>query len=753
MHFHTDAVFLKDQMMNITGWASGEDGENDVSFSVSSGGKTVDHTLIRASRPDVGYAMFKSPDIGEVGYYIQFPSRGIRTFAVTASRKDSSGKTESSTIVINSRLTALRRFLKDARAWWAGKKYKDSSLVYKVWNRTLNKYNAWFKNFRTSALELSEQKKTVFSYQPLISILVPVYRTPLLFLRDMLSSVVNQSYPRFELCIVNADPSDETVSRELALWASLDERIRVRDLAENRSIAENTNEAFSMARGEFVAMLDHDDKLEHDALYQYVKRLNEKPETDMIYCDEDKISEKPDYYFFPNFKPDFNRDMLYANNYICHFLCVRKTLAEEAGLWDREYNGAQDYDFILRCLEKTDRIEHVDRVLYHWRSYNASTSKNHGNKSYAEDAGKRALNAHFRRMGYHAQADTASIPGWYNTRFSLQGSPLVSILIPSKDHSEDLDIAIRSVLTKCTYRNLEIIVIENNSTEKETFEYYRKIQQEFNQVHVVTWPGKGFNYSAINNYGFRVSKGEYILLLNNDVEVITPDMMESMLGYFDRKDVGMVGCKLLYKDNTIQHAGVLVGGGGLADHLLKGYKDSAPAYMCRGIVSYDVSAVTAACLMMPRKVYEEVGGLEEDLAVAFNDVDLCLKVREKGYTIVYDAQAKLHHYESKSRGAENTPEKYRRFAHEMDYLSRKWRDRVAFNDPNYNRNMSYLYNFIPDFFAIPDRSLELGEAFVRHTNDPVGFELYIKDNLSRKYRKSIEKGEKRKEKEKAKVKL
>lgn len=742
MYLFTDAVFIKNQILNVTGWASSEDGQEKAEFQVFSGSQETDFSLTRGSRPDVGYAMFKRPDIAEVGYFIQIPLKGRSSFRISGSLLNEEGEVKDhKDIVLNTRLLKVRDSLKKAKAWYVSKKYRDSSIIYKVWNKTLNKYNAWFKNFRTSPLELEEQRKTVFSYTPKISILTPVYRTPIRYLRELLGSVVNQSYTNFELCIVNADPSDEEVSRELKLWSYLDPRIKVKDLQENRSISENTNEALKMAEGEYIALLDHDDKLEYEALFRIVERLNEKPETDLLYSDEDKIGEVSDYYFFPNFKPDYNPDMLYGNNYICHFLCVRRSLAEEIGGWDPKYNGAQDYDFILKCTEKTERIEHIDRVLYHWRSHQNSTSGSMENKFYAQEAGRQALMDFFSRKGLNATVENAAVGGWYKTTFHMEEQPLISILIPSKDHSEDLDVCIQSLLNKCTYKNFEIIVIENNSTEQETFAYYEKIQRESDKVRVVTWPGTGtgFNYSAINNYGFSQSTGEYILLLNNDVEVISENLLESMLGYFIRKDVGMVGCKLLYKDKTIQHAGVLVGGGGLADHLLKEYKDTDPGYMCRAVTSYDVSAVTAACLMVRRDIYEEVGGLEEELQVAFNDVDFCLKVRKAGYRIVYDAYVKLFHYESKSRGSENTPQKYARFGREMDYLSRKWKDQVSFSDPAYNRNMSYLYNFIPDFFSIPNRSRELAEDFVSHTDDPVSFMLYMQENMNYRLKKQMEK--------------
>lgn len=743
MQFFIDSTFIKKNTMTLIGWAAGKEPENEVRFRVTSGGKELPFTVTWCVRPDVGYVVFGDPARSNLGYFMEIPEISGKICEITGEEIEDGAVVESKTIAVSRSRVYAKNSLKKLKSYTHDHTKKLRLAADKLTRRTDRNYAAWFQTSRATAPELQAQREESFAYRPLISILVPVYRTPVPYLRDMIASVWHQSYENWELCIVNADPSDENVLEELEKWSSTDERIHVRALQANQGIASNTNEALRDAHGEFIALLDHDDRLEHDALYHYVKRLNEKPDTDLLYCDEDKITENPDRYFYPNFKPDFNPDMLYNNNYICHLLMVRKSLAEAVNGWSDEYNGAQDYDFILKCIEKTDRIEHIQKVLYHWRSCSSSTSKKAAKKSYAAEAGVRAINAYYERNRLPAHAEASPIGGWYISKYHLTKEPLISILIPNKDHTDDLDVLLRSIHEKCTYRNLEIIVIENNSTEEETFRYYEEVQKRFSDVKVIYWKGI-FNFSAINNFGFRASHGDLIMLLNNDTEVITPSLFENMAGYLERPEVGMVGVKLLYQDNTIQHAGVLVGGGGLADHMFKGEKDSEPGYMCRAITTQDVSAVTAACIMMRREVYAEVGGLDESFEVAFNDVDLCLKVRAAGYLIVYDAQSKLYHYESKSRGSENTVKKFKRFGGEAEKLSTKWGILTELFDPYYNDNMSYLLYFKPDYSSVTTQIVENGKKYAA-TADPDVLKKMAEENMTDLRRKQNRKNEKKEE--------
>ena len=545
-------------------------------------------------------------------------------------------------------------------------------------------YEEWYRNHRPTKEELEQQRKEKFSYEPLISILVPVYRTPEEFLMQMIQSVRRQTYGNWELCIANADPSDENVVRILKTASRKDERIRVTEVPENEGIAQNTNAAFAIAKGAYIGLLDHDDLLTADALYEVVKALNQKERPAVIYSDEDKVTTDLSEHFQPFMKPDFNKDLLRSNNYICHFFVAEKQLVEEVGGFRGAFNGAQDYDLILRCTEKAEHITHIPRILYHWRVHKASTADNPASKMYAFDAGKRAIEEHLKRCGETGVVSHTKDLGFYRVQYQMSGNPLVSIIIPNKDHVDMLDKCLRSI-QKSSYRNYEVIIVENNSVEEATFDYYKKIASD--RIRVVYWEGI-FNYSAINNFGAKAAQGEYLLLLNNDVEVITENWLEELLSNCQRPDVGIVGAKLYYPDDTVQHAGIIVGIGGVAGNVFVGLPRKFTGYFHKASIQQDLSAVTAACMMVKRSVYEEMGGLEEKLQVAFNDVDFCLRVRKAGYLVVFDPYVELYHYESKTRGAENTKEKVRRFQTEIEYMRSHWLDLLKKGDPMYNPNLT-----------------------------------------------------------------
>ena len=545
-------------------------------------------------------------------------------------------------------------------------------------------YEEWYRNHRPTKDELEQQRKEKFSYEPLISILVPVYRTPEEFLMQMIQSVRRQTYGNWELCIANADPSDENVVRILKTASKKDERIRVTEVPENEGIAQNTNAAFAIAKGAYIGLLDHDDLLTADALYEVVKALNQKERPAVVYSDEDKVTTDLSEHFQPFMKPDFNKDLLRSNNYICHFFVAEKQLVEEVGGFRGAFNGAQDYDLILRCTEKAEHITHIPRILYHWRVHKASTADNPASKMYAFDAGKRAIEEHLKRCGETGVVSHTKDLGFYRVQYQMSGNPLVSIIIPNKDHVDMLDKCLRSI-QKSSYRNYEVIIVENNSVEEATFDYYKKIASD--RIRVVYWEGI-FNYSAINNFGAKAAKGDYLLLLNNDVEVITENWLEELLSNCQRPDVGIVGAKLYYPDDTVQHAGIIIGIGGVAGNVFVGLPRKFTGYFHKASIQQDLSAVTAACMMVKRSVYEEMGGLEEKLQVAFNDVDFCLRVRKAGYLVVFDPYVELYHYESKTRGAENTKEKVRRFQTEIEYMRSHWLDLLKKGDPMYNPNLT-----------------------------------------------------------------
>lgn len=545
-------------------------------------------------------------------------------------------------------------------------------------------YQEWYEKNKPSEEELARQRKKKWKDPVVISVLVPAYRTPEVFLKQMMESVLLQTYPYLELCIADGSGTDDSVEKVVKEYQKKDPRVRYRRLEKNEGIAGNTNAAIEMASGEYLALFDHDDLLSPNALFEVASAI-EKEKADVIYTDEDKVTSDLKEHFQPHFKPDFNPDLLCANNYICHLFVVKRSLALKLGGQDSAYDGAQDYDFIFRCTENAEKIVHVAKILYHWRVHQASTADNPSSKLYAFDAGKRAIEAHLARIGAKAEVSHTKDLGFYRVKYQVQGNPLVSIVIPNKDEKETLKKCLESIWQKTSYSNYEIILVENNSTTQEIRDYYKELDGK-ERVRVVYWD-KEFNYSAINNFGISYAKGEYILCLNNDITVISPDWLEELLANCQRPEVGIVGARLYYPDNTIQHAGIVLGMGGCAGSLFVGLARSRGGYLHKAALQQDLSAVTAACFMVKKEVFEKVGGFEEKLAVAFNDVDFCLKVRHAGYLVVYDPYAELYHHESKTRGYENTEAKKRRFQEEIEYMRRHWMPDIL-RDPYYNENLS-----------------------------------------------------------------
>ena len=546
-------------------------------------------------------------------------------------------------------------------------------------------YGPWYEAYVPDEETLNRQRKRKFLNAPLISVVVPAYHTPPLFLRQMLDSLVAQTYGGWELCIANGSPDDKEMEAVLEEYEKRDSRIRHENLKENLGIAENTNAAFRMAKGEFIGLLDHDDLLAPNALYEIALALEKNPEADVVYTDEDKVTTDLKEYFQPHLKPDFNLDLLRSNNYICHFFTVRREIVEQVGGFRKEFDGAQDYDFIFRCTEEARKILHIPEILYHWRTHKESTADNPASKMYAFEAGKRAIEAHLKRTGTDGEVSHTPDLGFYRVKYPVKGEPLISIIIPNKDEKESLEACLKSIWEKTTYKNYEIIVVENNSTSDEIFQYYKEISQK--GVRLLRWK-KEFNYSAINNFGAAHAKGEFLLFLNNDVTVITPDWLTELAGLCQRKEVGAAGVKLLYPDNTIQHAGCVIGIGGIAGHMFVDMPANRTGYLHKASLLQDMSAVTAACMIMKKQVFDQVGGFTEELAVAFNDVDLCLKINKAGSLVVYDPYVQLYHMESKTRGAEDSKEKVRRFQTEIEYMRCHWLDILKNGDPYYNKNLS-----------------------------------------------------------------
>lgn len=579
-------------------------------------------------------------------------------------------------------------FQKTLRYW---KNYGLKNTIKKVCQklsgqRDYGNYEDFLKKYGVKEEELARQRQEVFENGPCFSIAVPLYQTKEKYLGEMIESVQAQTYTNWELCLADGSGREHSLQPVVGEYIAKDKRIKYCLLDSNEGIAGNTNEALKMADGDFVVLTDHDDLLSPEALYQCAKAVQKEPQTDVIYSDEDKVDMSGKKFFEPHFKSDYNIDLLCTMNYICHLFVVRKDVMERAGLFESCYDGAQDHDFILRCTEKAEHIVHIPKVLYHWRCHAQSTSENPESKLYAFENGCKAVKAHYDRIGIPAEVEQGPFYGMYRTHYLWKEQPLVSILIPNKDHVTDLKKCMDSIEEKSTYRNFEFIIVENNSTEEETFAYYKEIEKRDN-VRVLYYK-EDFNYSRINNFGAKEANGEYVLLLNNDTEMIEPDSIKEMLDVCMRPDVGIVGAKLIFEDNTIQHAGVIIGFGGVAGHAFIGQDRDDNGYFSRIISVQDLSAVTAACLMVRRSVFDEVEGLNEEFKVAFNDIDFCLKVRKAGYLVVYNPYAQFYHYESKSRGQEDSADKVARFQQEIGLFGERWGELLEHGDPYYNPNLT-----------------------------------------------------------------
>ncbi len=614
------------------------------------------------------------------------------------------------------------------------------------------KYHRWFMEQRVTAEQLEAQRATHFEYEPKVSILVPTYRTPLPLLKEMIDSVRAQSYENWELCIADgsvgakidangnvvggattstftavggagtgaASALRSPLADTLEAYNKEDPRVRYRFLEQNGGISKNTNAALEMATGEIIMLLDHDDVIEADALFEIVKAY-QNPETQIVYTDEDKATADLKKFMDPNFKPDFSIDLFRSHNYITHIYSVKTEIMRAVGGEDSEYDGAQDYELMFRCIEYALRnaqglgtetlntgtdassaaesstpihfgkdsarcvITHVPKVLYHWRLAKGSTAENPESKMYAYESGRKAVQEHLKRMGIPAKVEMTDMWGMYHTTYEVQGDPKVSVIIPNKDHTDDLDNCIKSIKEKSDYKNIEFVIAENNSEEEATFAYYEKITDENADIKVVKWEEE-FNYSAINNFAAKHASGDYFLFLNNDTELISPTGISEMLGIAQREDVGAVGAKLIYPDETVQHAGILLGFRGYAQHPFVGIGRNEFGFMVRARINCNYNAVTGACLMISKDDFNAAGGFTEELPVAGNDVDFCLKVRKLEKLVVYNAFSEWYHFESKSRGYEDTPEKKARFESEVAKFRQIWGNRIDAGDEYYNAN-------------------------------------------------------------------
>jgi GT2 family glycosyltransferase len=564
-----------------------------------------------------------------------------------------------------------------------------STLLAKIVNKIrLNHQYKWyllsFKRLENSE-DIKKNKAKAFQYRPKVSIIVPVYNTNEKWLRLCIESVLNQVYDKWELCVVDGNSTKPYIRKVLEEFAAKqDSRIRVKFLTENKGIAGNSNEALGLASGEFIGFLDHDDELAPSALYEVVKLLNENPDIDFIYSDEDKISTWVKR-FEPHFKPDWSPDTLRSCNYITHFGVIRKKVIDEVDGFREGYEGSQDYDLFLRVTEITFKIAHIPKVLYHWRTVPQSAASSGSAKPYAYKAAKKAIKDSLDRRKIEAEVLDGPSLGFYRVKYKIMGNPKVSIIIPTRDKVKILQKSIQSIIGKTEYDNYEILIVDSQS-ESETFRFYKEIKSN-PKIRIIKYDGHP-NYSKINNYAVSLIDSEYIIFLNNDTEVVSKEWITAMLEHVQRKEVGIAGALLYYPNNTIHHAGVIVGIAGVAGHSHHYSSRKNPGYFNRVRLIQNLSAVTGACMMIKRSIFEKVVGFDEFFQVAFGDIDLCLKVREKGYLIVYTPYAELYHYESLGRGYEDTPEKQARFEKEIEYFQRKWKDVLAKGDPYYNPNLT-----------------------------------------------------------------
>lgn len=547
------------------------------------------------------------------------------------------------------------------------------------WNPdNVEEYNAWL------IANEKEEKPVSFEYNPLISVLIPVYNVNGEFLKECIESVLMQSYKNFEICIVD-DASTKKDTLDTLKEYSKNPKVRIMHRKKNGHISRASNDALKMAKGEFVALLDNDDTLAKNAFYEVVKVLNNDKNLDFIYSDEDKIG-LDGKRCFPHFKPDFSPDTLLSLNYICHLAVIRTSLVRKVDGFTIGLEGAQDHDLFLKVVEKTNKIYHIPKILYHWRMLPGSTSLKLDNKDYATDNGKKAIETALERRGLKAYVEKDPVSTYYRVIYDFNKEPLVSILIPTKDHANVTEKCLKSIYEKTRYKNFEVILIDNGSVEKETLKLFEKYKKKYKNFKVLREDIE-FNYSKLNNLAAKKAKGDYLVLLNNDTEIITEQWLEILIGYAMQSHVGAVGPKLLYPDKTVQHAGVILGLGGVASHAYIGSTRDALGMCGRLRVPYDYAAVTGACLCVSKKKFEEVGGLEEDLKVAYNDVDFCLKLLKAGYYNVELPMVELYHYESKSRGSDLDEDKIDRFNAEQDYMWEKWGDMLG-EDRFYNINFA-----------------------------------------------------------------
>lgn len=688
--------------LTITGWALDTITKESPTFTINNENQVSAYNIQRVLREDVNQIYQTEPAI-EAGFVVTL--EGIKQKKVLPFHFQSSAHVVTVDFPLNKKYPVIPGTEdKVTRLWIKAKKgfkyMAKNGISHTIQRAKIEKlrnqasYPNWLARNEVLDIEAMTQEIATFHYQPKISIAMPVYNVEEKWLRLCIDSILNQVYTNWELCMADDASTDPNVKKILTEYQQLDERIRVVFREQNGHISEATNSALAIATGEFVALLDNDDELAINAFYEVVKVLNENPELDLIYSDEDKIDmdgNRSD----PAFKPDWSPDLLLGTNYISHLGVYRRSILEEIGGFRKGYEGSQDYDLVLRFTEKTtkERIKHIPKVLYYWRMLPTSTAVDQGSKGYAFEAGLRAVQDALVRRGINGRATHGAANGLYDVYYDIESEKLVSIIIPTKNGYKDVQRCVSSIIEKTTYQNYEIIMADNGSTDPKMHELYAEFEQQLPGRFFVESIDIPFNFSTINNRAAKKAHGEYLLFLNNDTEVITENWLTLMVSFAQQERIGCVGAKLLYPNNTVQHAGVILGLGGVAGHGHYGYPHGDLGYFGRLAINVNYSAVTAACLLMKKADFDAVGGFEEAFTVAFNDVDLCLKVQALGRDNVWLHEAELYHFESQTRGYDDKGKKKKRFEQEKVMMEEKWGPLIE-NDPFYNPNLT---RDIPNF--------------------------------------------------------
>ncbi|GMC11813.1 MULTISPECIES: glycosyltransferase family 2 protein [Enterococcus] len=688
--------------LTITGWALDTITKESPTFTINNENQVSAYNIQRVLREDVNQIYQTEPAI-EAGFVVTL--EGIKQKKVLPFHFQSSAHVVTVDFPLNKKYPVIPGTEdKVTRLWIKAKKgfkyMAKNGISHTIQRAKIEKlrnqasYPNWLARNEVLDIEAMTQEIATFHYQPKISIAMPVYNVEEKWLRLCIDSILNQVYTNWELCMADDASTDPNVKKILTEYQQLDERIRVVFREQNGHISEATNSALAIATGEFVALLDNDDELAINAFYEVAKVLNENPELDLIYSDEDKIDmdgNRSD----PAFKPDWSPDLLLGTNYISHLGVYRRSILEEIGGFRKGYEGSQDYDLVLRFTEKTtkERIKHIPKVLYYWRMLPTSTAVDQGSKGYAFEAGLRAVQDALVRQGINGHATHGAANGLYDVYYDIESEKLVSIIIPTKNGYKDVQRCVSSIIEKTTYQNYEIIMADNGSTDPKMHELYAEFEQQLPGRFFVESIDIPFNFSTINNRAAKKAHGEYLLFLNNDTEVITENWLTLMVSFAQQERIGCVGAKLLYPNNTVQHAGVILGLGGVAGHGHYGYPHGDLGYFGRLAINVNYSAVTAACLLMKKADFDAVGGFEEAFTVAFNDVDLCLKVQALGRDNVWLHEAELYHFESQTRGYDDKGKKKKRFEQEKVMMEEKWGPLIE-NDPFYNPNLT---RDIPNF--------------------------------------------------------